>query len=130
MTTKELTIHLNSLTTGEYFSEKLFKKDHKIFRRRSFDDLFCYYKSKGVSEKQLLSVLYNNNFRAQVCGVINKVIFFKQKINPSHSIWKTPFLRGHTNITGYNFNRYTSNTKYDDKYIDKLFESLKLTTKL
>jgi len=124
---------LNKVNHKRYFRSTLFKKDKGIYDRRSFDDLFKYYKQKGATEKMVLQALYETKFRARVCGGINKVIFysFYEKCQkPSISIWASKIIPGHVNSVTFNYGRSTKDTKYDAAYIDKLFDSLKIDIKL
>ena len=124
---------LNKVNHKRYFRNTLFKRDKEIYDRRSFDDLFKYYKQKGATEKMVLQALYDTKFRARVCGGINKVIFYRyyEKCEETPiSIWANKIIPGHVNFATFNYGRSTKNTKYDASYIDKLFDSLKIDIKL
>lgn len=57
MNHRELINDLNSKTGNVYFKCKLFKNDLRVFPRRSFNDLFKYYKRFKVTEKMLAKAL-------------------------------------------------------------------------
>lgn len=100
-----------------YFSITLFKND-KIYCRRSFDDLFKYYKRFGVTEKLLLKGLHESNFIAKVCLNIDKVIFYRSNTNHKERFWAK-------NVSyGYSSDRVTENTKYTAGYLDNLFKEI------
>lgn len=62
-----------------YFICKLFKRDTKVYNRRSFYDLFLYYKRYKITEKMLALALYNCKFACYRCPDISNIVFFKHK---------------------------------------------------
>lgn len=101
---------------GIYFDTILFKYEEEYFKRRSFDDLFKYYKRRGVTEKLLLQALYEEGFSALVCGALKKVVFFKYYAQKD-TFW------GDSSF-GYDTYKVTKNTKYTAKYLDNLFKTI------
>jgi hypothetical protein len=123
---KDLLAKVKNGFNGRYFHQPLFKSDTECYIRRSFDDLFKYYKQRNVTERMLLQALVESKFKATVCGAINKVIFFRTEGPNITILWKDEFIQGHTSTTYFNYGRSTKNTKYTAEYMDNLLESLKL----
>lgn len=119
MTDIELKKDLESKISAYYFKTTFFKRDFCVYYRRSFDDLFLYYRACKVTEKQLLRVLINNDFQAAVCTDIHKVVFMK-KTNKLYDFWKTVSRAGE----GYSISKTTKNTKYTAKYINNLYNQI------
>jgi hypothetical protein len=120
---KDLDDKLHSGSYG-YFKVKLFKNDTNVFERRSFDDLFKYYKKFKITEKMLLEALYEKGFSAAVCCNINKVVFFRC-FKPVNKFWFNV-----DRYLGYSQTKLTKNTKYTAEYLDNLFKTLDINTKL
>lgn len=119
MNLEEIKKDLNSKVNGNgYFNTKLFKKDYE-YNRRSFDDLFKYYRRFKVTEKLLLQALFESNFSAKVCSAIKKVVFFKYYKHEDKSFWATS-----QGGYGYSENKETHNTKYTADYLDNLFKTI------
>lgn len=104
-----------------YFVEKFFKNDKRVYKRRSFDNLFIYFRKYKVSEKQLLKCLINYNFNFGVCTDINKIIiippFSFEKISNLKIKWRSE--SWYTNYTS------VRNSKYTVTYIENLLEKIK-----
>jgi len=103
-----------------YFAVKLFKKDAQVYRRKSFDDLFKYYRFKGISEKTLAKALYELGFRGKICMDLQKIVFFK------YSDPKIKFL-----LEGDIFyfplkDEYIKNSKYTVTYLNRLLNKTKI----
>lgn len=79
MTTKDIVRKLNKLCPEEYYVDKLFEGDRRVYARRSLTDLNTYFKRWNVSEKQLLRALKKAGFVVRICGDIRKCITFKSK---------------------------------------------------
>lgn len=117
MNLKELKESLTRKINCNYFKIKLFKVDKEIYARRSFDDLFTYYKQRKVTEKMLLQALYECKFSASVCHEIKKVVFFKY-YKQENTFWNNKF------TGGYDYTHNTKDTKYTSKYLNKLFKTI------
>jgi len=118
---------LDNLTNAMYFNKLLFKsKKDDYYQRRSFDDLFLYFRKYKVSEKMLLQALYESGFCARVCSSLKKVVFFKAYI-PDNKFWYTFISKG---TYGYIDLNCTENTKYTREYLDNLFDKIYINTKL
>jgi hypothetical protein len=119
MEDKEILKRLEKLTRGNkyYFTKKLFKRDYKVFERRSFDDLFLYFRRLGVSERQLMRVLYSkeSKFSGFVCGNINKFVLYKSK--RTKTIWGI-------NLIYQSYNYPIEHTKYTVEYLENLYASI------
>lgn len=76
MNLEELISDLNSKSNDAYFIYNLFKNEY-TYSRRSFGDLFKYYKRFGISEKLLAEGLKKADFKGLICGNIRKLVFFK-----------------------------------------------------
>lgn len=123
MTDEELKKDLESKTNSQFFKVMFFKKDEMVYYRRSFDDLFIYYRKLKVTEKQLLKVLINAGFKTAVCKNIHKVVFFipteYEKIE-KNGLWKEiPY------DIGFSKYKTTTNTKYTAEYITNLYNQIK-----
>jgi len=103
--------------TYSFVAVKLFKKDIKIYPRRSFKDLFTYFKALKVTEKQLLRCLIKGNFIAGVCHDIKKVVFFGKVHHRiiKDFIWIDDALY---------WNNSKKNTKVNDKYTVEYLNNL------
>jgi hypothetical protein len=120
MTDKELQDSLGKFVFGPYhfFKVKLFKRDKRVKHRRSFGDLFLYYRARGVTEKQLLKGLVDAGFYAGICHEIEKVVFWKGKMDQKpDSIWVT----GHLYWTDSEIRRKAID-KYTTEYMNKLYK--------
>ena len=118
MELKELKDSLNSrVNEMGYFTARLFKNEDDWYYRRSFDDLFKYYRKYKVTEKLLLQALYECGFSAAVCRDIEKVVFFKY-YKQDNTFWAEP------NMFGYSGSKTTHNTKYTADYLDNLFKTI------
>ena len=106
---------ISKVNNGNYFRHKLFNRDKQIYARRSFDDLFLYYRQKGVTEQLLLTALYESDFSALVCANLKKVIF-SRIFSAEDGIWAYKKYEGKM---GYIGTRETKNTKYTEKYLKK-----------
>jgi hypothetical protein len=113
MNLSDLKIDLNNKCPETYFTEKLFDKDERIFGRRSFGDLFNYYRPKGVSEKLLLKALVESGFSSYRCPDISDFVFFKW-----HRGYK--FFSHALTASGHSA---PVNQKYTFKYLNKLYDS-------
>lgn len=100
----------------DYFSMPLFKRDNVIYRRRTFSDLFLYYRYKGVSEKQLLKALYEEGFMCYLCSDIEQCVFFKW--DQCYKFWR------YNKSSLKEMMRKPCYTKYTIKYLDELFDSI------
>lgn len=122
MTTEEILKRLNELCperiTGTifYFQYKLFKRDPKVYNRRSFNDLFLYFKKYGVTELQLMKALTSpeSKFAGYICYDIRKVVFLKI---PREYKFTSENLNNFINHE----NKYVVD-KYDFKYLEKLYD--------
>lgn len=117
MTLIQLRQDLTSKCSSFYFTKTLSKHEKVVYDRRSFNDLFNYYRPKGVSELKLMRALILEGFHAQICGIEHRnvrVMFAKVSAGPI-GIWATPI------SIGYGKNIET-NDKYTYLYIQKLFE--------
>lgn len=101
-----------------YFNTKIFKKDKKIYERRSFGDLFKYYKNFGITEKILIKSLKKANFVMYVCVKLQKGVFFKY-------VYAGEFLNDllHGDIHSYGSFNQIKNDKYTKEYLEKLLNS-------
>lgn len=97
-----------------YFQNKLFKNDPSVFRRRSFTDLFKYFRFKGVSEKTLLKCLYLEGFGCYKCSDIERLVFFKYLYRNDRF-----FIRNN------DMYHELVNDKYTRTYLSVLFDSIK-----
>lgn len=52
-------------------------KDEKYKQRRSFNDLFVYFRKYGVTEKMLMKALKREKFEFWYCNTINRNVFYK-----------------------------------------------------
>lgn len=87
--------------------------------RRSFNDLFLHYRTKGVTELMLMQALKNLNFIARYCGSPHRIVFFRTP-NPNNvKFWWSETHRNHYYIMQ---NYYTKEGKYTGKYLEKLYE--------
>lgn len=123
MTDEELKKDLRSKVNGSFFRRTLFKRDTRIYYRRSFDDLFIYYRTRKVTEKQLLKILIDIGFKTAVCTTINKVVFFIPfgfESVEDNGLWKHIPYPG----TGFSQVKKTKNTKYTAKYINNLYNKI------
>jgi hypothetical protein len=121
MTTEELIKDLKSKTNphNNCFKVKLFKRDLKIYDRRTFDDLFLYYRKYGITEKQLMKGLIDAGFSALYCSTVERPTFAEHK---SFIKYWTKGISEHYILE---FNRkITKNTKYNVEYLDKLYNSI------
>lgn len=114
MTLQEVIKDLNGKCIGTYFQCKLFRNDSKIYARRTFGDLFKYYRPKGVSEKLLLEALVKSGFSSYRCPGIKEFVFFK--FNRVYRFW----------AHGEKANSHTElvSQKYTFKYLNKLYDSI------
>jgi hypothetical protein len=115
MNLQELKADLNSKTKYNFFNVKLFTKDQHIYKRRSFKDLFIYYRKYKVSEVMLMKALYETGFSTRTCNTINKYVFFKYYEQKSNSIFSIDPLEN----SGYGYP--PENTKYTKEYLTNLF---------
>lgn len=60
-----------------YFKTTLFKNE-KRYDRRSFNDLFKYYKRFGVTEKQLIKALDSLCIGCYYCFIPKRIVFFNR----------------------------------------------------
>jgi len=111
---------LEKTSNSAFFTKKLFKKDKYIYMRRSFNDLFIYYKQFNVTEKMLLQALYELKFSASVCNTLKKVVF--SKVYPQiDKFWGKHFFNlnyGYLNKTDKTAGKYTIN------YLNNLFKKI------
>ena len=113
MNLTDLKLDLHNKCPETYFVKVLFEKDERIYGRRSFGDLFNYYRPKGVSEKLLLKALVDAGFSSYRCPDIADFVFFKW-----HRSYR--FFSHARTSPGHSF--YV-NQKYTFKYLNKLYDS-------
>lgn len=119
MKLEELKKDLLSKSDSDYFIKSLFK-DEKIYARRSFTDLFKYYKIKGVSEVLLMKALIQTGFSARLCNTNRIYVFFKYYTS-TYLKPGTIFINiKETSYDGYNVK--IKNTKYTKDYLMKLYK--------
>lgn len=101
-------------TELNYFKTTLFKNED-YYKRRSFNDLFKYYKRFGVTEKQLIKVLDILCIGCYYCSVPEKIVFFNKGCLPgiTRDLISIPSQNGSQNICD----------KYTSKYLLKLLNS-------
>lgn len=101
-----------------YFNTKIFKKDKRIYKRRSFGDLFNYYKNFGITEKILIKALKKAHFIMYVCVKLEKGVFFK-----NYNTYKFFNNLKNGNIHSYGGFNQIKNDKYTKEYLEKLLNS-------
>lgn len=76
---EEVIKDLNSLMHENYFVKPLGENDtaYKNIMRRSFNDLYDYYKTKGVSEEMLMEALMKAGIHCYFCSTPMRFVFFK-----------------------------------------------------
>ena len=113
MTNEELRLDLDNKFDQEgYFKEKLFIKD-SVYKRRTFSDLFKYYKWEKVSEQQLMTVLKDMQIRAFRCPDIGQIVFHKSRYVRKLSFEMNGSLSVRNPVT---------NSKYTYEYLLKLYD--------
>lgn len=114
LTLLELRRDLTVKCSKFYFTKTLGVTDKTVFQRRSFRNLFHFYRNKGITELQLMKALILEGFYAQICNVGRepKVMFAKVNADP-RGIWATPIPKG-----------YSKNVRIDDKYTAEYIENL------
>lgn len=119
MNYNELKEDLINKTPSYYFNHKLFKNEIDVYSRRSFDDLFKYYRFKGVTEKMLLNALVECGFVAKVCANLKKVIFYRDvEARQDHIYWSNINGSG----SGYTHCFNVQNSKYTFDYLNSLLD--------
>jgi len=121
MTLKELKKDISSLLVhmggSEYKFKPLFKKDNNRIMRRSFNDLFYYYKRKGVTEKLLMKALIDMKFVARYCNGPKRIVFFKYRY-PVEKFWWTAYHRNQAFKNTGNCGKYTA------EYLEELYNKV------
>lgn len=114
MTSLRLREDLTNKCSRFYFTKILTSTEKVVYKRRSFANLFNYYRVRGVTELQLMKALIQEGFYAQICGVEKhtKIMFAKVNAEPK-GIWATPVPKG-----------YLKNIKIHDKYTVSYIEDL------
>ena len=108
-----------------YFDKgRILKKDRKIYKRRTFRDLFHHFRFNGVSEVQLMRVLGNpeHNYAAFTCPDIKKAVFYGgakyEKLGPQRVMfWASQ------NFTTHFRRIRIQGTKYNKTYLTKLWKT-------
>ena len=121
MTTEKLVKDLQNKINqyNDNFKVKLFKRDLKTYGRRTFDDLFLYYRRHGVTEKQLMKGLVEAGFSALYCSTVKRPTWGGSK--SQNKFWYPRINDVYIN----NFSsQITKNTKYNTEYLNKLYDSI------
>jgi hypothetical protein len=114
----------------EGFKMPFFKKDKGVaYHRRSFNDLYSYYRYRGVSEKKLLKALIEAGFRSRYCPYPRRIVFWKASgIGKPKKLYHSEFYRSLSesierddNLNNYNFGKYKPS--YLEKLYDEIFEN-------
>lgn len=114
MTLEQLKEDLLSKKGVVFFQEKLFKSDSYIYHRRSFYDLFKYYRFKGVNEKLLMQALKELNMSARYCDDAGRYVW----------LFKNPENNSFLMHDSYKNTIETNKSKYTYEYLLNLWESV------
>jgi hypothetical protein len=115
MNIKLLKADLNSKCPGTYFYQKLFKRDTQVYQRRTFGDLFLYYRKYGVTEKMLLKALVEAGFSTYRCPDIKDYVWFKYGYREYRC-----FIRTRTSTS----HKHKVLQKYNFDYINNLYSEV------